>query len=174
MPGCGRKLTMQMEQTNNLRTCTQHIPRKIWNITILFVGHSHGESPRSHTDCCSLVSALRQTCWYCYVETLDSRRWLWWDTGCQKVIVLRHWMSEGSYGETYDVRRWFWWDTGRYKLVVRRRMSESGCGETQDVRRWLWWDAGCQKVFVVRHRMLEGGYGETQDFRKCLWWDTGC
>ena len=30
------------------------------------------------------------------------------ETGCQKVVVVRHRMSESGRGETHDVRKWLW------------------------------------------------------------------
>lgn len=44
-----------------------------------------------------------------YGETVGCRSWLWGCSGHQKVILVRHWMSESGYGET-----------GREKVIMVR------------------------------------------------------
>ena len=41
----------------------------------------------------------------CFGDT-DIRKWLWGDSGLQKLVMGVQWTSEGDFGETLDVRKW--------------------------------------------------------------------
>jgi len=103
---------------------------------------------------CATHSTLKWVAEGGYGDTVDIRRWFWWGTGCQKVVMVR-----------LVVIRWLWWDTDIRKLLKREWVAEGGYREILGAKRWLWRDIGCQKEVIVRYWISECGYNETLGIR---------